>query len=236
MSFVIAGPEAMAAAAADLTGIQTALNAAGAAALSPTTQIEAAAADEVSAAISALFGEYGQAYQALSARASAFHDQFTRALNGAGFSYAATEAANASPLQTLEQDILGAINAPTQTLLGRPLIGSGADGTAASPNGGPGGLLYGNGGNGFSEPTGSGLAGGSGGAGGLVGNGGAGGTGGSASIGGGSGGSGGAGGNAGLLFGTGGSGGQGGNGASGGVGTSATPSPTRPLPWRRCGP
>ncbi len=40
----------------------------------------------------------------------------------------ATGAVNADPLQTLEQDILGAINAPTQTLLGRPLIGNGANG------------------------------------------------------------------------------------------------------------
>jgi hypothetical protein len=86
--------------------------------------------------------------QAFNAQASAFHDQFVRLMNGAGGAYAVAEAANASPLQALEQDVLGAINAPTQTLLGRPLIGNGADGTAASPNGQPGGLLYGNGGNG----------------------------------------------------------------------------------------
>ncbi|WP_156664597.1 PE family protein, partial [Mycobacterium sp. 852002-51057_SCH5723018] len=132
MSVVLATPESMTAAATDLAGIRSAISAANAA-LAPTAQIQAAASDEVSVAISALFGEYGQAYQALSARASAFHDQFVQALSGAGLSYAATEAANASPLQTLEQDVLGAINAPTQTLLGRPLIGNGADGTAASP-------------------------------------------------------------------------------------------------------
>ncbi len=50
--------------------------------------------------------------------------------------------------------MLGLINAPTQALLlGRPLIGQRrADGTAANPNGGAGGLLHGNGGNGFSKP------------------------------------------------------------------------------------
>lgn len=164
MSFVIASPQTMAAAAADLTGIRTALGDASAAALAPTTAIQAAAGDEVSAAIAALFGEYGQAYQVLSVRAAAFHDRFVQALTGAGFSYAATEAAAAPQLQTLQQDLLGAINAPTQTCMGRPLIGNGAGGTAANPNGGAGGLLYGNG---YSEPAGSGLAGGAGGSGGA---------------------------------------------------------------------
>ena len=86
---------------------------------------------------------------------------------------AAAEAANASPLQLVEQ----LINAPSQALLGRPLIGDGANGTAANPNGGAGGLLWGNGGNGYSQPT-AGFVGGAGGAAGLIGNGGSGGTGG----------------------------------------------------------
>lgn len=159
----------MAAATTDLTGIRSAISVASAAALGPTAQVQAAATDEVSAAISAMFGEYGQTYQAVSAQAAMFHDQFVQALSGAGFSYAATEAASASPLQTLEHNALAVINAPTQALLGRPLISNGANGTAASPNGGAGGLLYGNGGNGYSEPAGSGLAGGNGGSAGLMG-------------------------------------------------------------------
>ncbi|MBI2699010.1 MAG: PE family protein, partial [Mycobacterium sp.] len=57
-----------------------------------------------------------------------------------------------------------AINAPTQTLLGRALIGNGADGTATNPDGGAGGLLYGTGGNGYSQAANSGLSGGAGGA------------------------------------------------------------------------
>jgi hypothetical protein len=36
-----------------------------------------------SAAIAAVFGTYGQEYQALSAQATAFHDQFVAALTGA---------------------------------------------------------------------------------------------------------------------------------------------------------
>ena len=73
MSFVIAGPEALAAASADLGGIGTAIREATATAAYSTTNVLPAAADEVSAAISALFGTYGQEYQALSAQAELFH-------------------------------------------------------------------------------------------------------------------------------------------------------------------
>ena len=38
-----------------------------------------------------------------------------QALTGGAGAYAAAEAANASPLQTLEQDLLGVINAPTDS-------------------------------------------------------------------------------------------------------------------------
>jgi hypothetical protein len=50
-------------------------------------------------------------------------------------SYAATEAANASPLQQL----LNLLNAPTEALLKRPLIGNGANGDPGTGTaGGPG--------------------------------------------------------------------------------------------------
>lgn len=132
----------------------------------------AAADDEVSAAIAAFFGSHAQDYQALSSHAAAFHDQFVRALNTSAGSFAAAEAANASPLQLA----LNVINAPTEALLGRPLIGNGADGLAGTgAAGGAGGLLLGNGGNGGSGAAGE--AGGAGGAAGLIGNGGLGGRG-----------------------------------------------------------
>ena len=67
MSFVIATPETMAAAAADLAGIESALSAAHAAAATSTTQVLAAGADEVSAAIAGLFSSHAQDFQALSA-------------------------------------------------------------------------------------------------------------------------------------------------------------------------
>ncbi|WP_459797455.1 PE family protein, partial [Mycobacterium riyadhense] len=143
MTFVIAMPEAMVAAASDLAGIGSMINAANAAASPLTIGVLAAGSDEVSTQIAALFGAHAQEYQALSAKAAAFHTQFLQALTAGARSYASAEAAAASPLQVVEQSVLGAVNAPTQALLGRPLIGNGADGTAASPNGGAGGLLYG---------------------------------------------------------------------------------------------
>jgi hypothetical protein len=143
----------LAAAAADVAGIGSSLSAAHAVAAAPTTAVIAAAEDEVSAAIASLFSGHGQQFQALSAQAAAFHTQFVHALSGAAGSYGLTEAANVSPLQTLEQDVPGVINAPTQLTVGRPLVGNGANGTAASPNGGAGGILFGNGGNGYSQPA-----------------------------------------------------------------------------------
>ncbi|WP_183076325.1 PE family protein, partial [Mycobacterium tuberculosis] len=147
MSFLIASPEALAATATYLTGIGSAINAANAVAAAPTTEILAAGTDEVSTAISALFGAHAQAYQALSAHVAAFHDQFVHTLTAGAGSYMAAEAA-ASPLQALQLELLNAINAPTLALLGRPLIG---DGTDAAP--GSGGAA-GSGGNGGDAGTG----------------------------------------------------------------------------------
>lgn len=58
--------------------------AANAAAVAPTTAVDAAAGDEVAAAVTSLFAAHGQAFQALSAQAAAFHTQFVRVLTGAG--------------------------------------------------------------------------------------------------------------------------------------------------------
>ncbi|REQ17293.1 PE family protein, partial [Mycobacterium tuberculosis] len=71
MSFVSVAPEIVVAAATDLAGIGSAISAANAAAAAPTTAVLAAGADEVSAAIAALFSGHAQAYQALSAQAAA---------------------------------------------------------------------------------------------------------------------------------------------------------------------
>ena len=98
---------AFSAAAQDLTGIGSTIREANAAAARATTQVAAPAQDGVSAAISALFGSYGQEYQALSARVAAFHARFVRALTGAAGTYATAEVANAAPLAPFEQAALG---------------------------------------------------------------------------------------------------------------------------------
>ncbi|MCV7100014.1 PE family protein [Mycobacterium palustre] len=202
MSFVITAPEFVTAAATDLARIGSAVNAASAAASAPTIEVLAAGGDEVSEAVAALFGKYGQVYQALSAQASAFHDQFVQTLAGGAAQYAATEAAGISPLQPL----VDALNAPFQAALGRPLIGNGANAAPGSgKDGGAGGILWGNGGNGGSGLDGTGQNGGNGGAAGLFGNGGAGGAGAWSATG--NGGAGGNGGAAGLLWGRAGNGG-----------------------------
>ncbi|UDT36672.1 hypothetical protein LDH13_07945, partial [Mycobacterium tuberculosis] len=54
-----------------------------------------------------------------------FHDRFAQTLSAAVGSYVSAEATNAAPLATLEHNVLNALNAPTQALLGRPLIGDG---------------------------------------------------------------------------------------------------------------
>jgi hypothetical protein len=121
VSFLVVAPDWVESAAADLESIRSSLTAAHAAAAVPTTGIAAAGADEVSAAVSALFGRFGQEYQALSAQASGFHQQFVQALNSGAGSYLAAEAANSSPLQTIEQSLLGAITAPTGAAASSPL-------------------------------------------------------------------------------------------------------------------
>jgi len=181
-SFVFASPDVLASASRDLSGIGSALRAAHVVAAPSTTQIAAAASDEVSAAISALFGAHGQQYQALSARVARFHEEFVHSLRGGALMYAGAEAANASPLAVAAapaQGVLDVINAPTEGLLRRPLIGNGTDGAPGRGQaGGPGGLLMGNGGNGGSGAPGQ--AGGKGGNAGLFGTGGKGGAGGKA--------------------------------------------------------
>jgi hypothetical protein len=132
-SFLIAAPEALAAASADLSGIGEAIREARASAAPATTVIAPAAADEVSAAITQLFGNYAADFQALSARTATFHVGFVQTLLHSASAFAGTEAANGSSLQNLKQDLLGLINAPSYALTGRPLIAPGAPGTPATP-------------------------------------------------------------------------------------------------------
>ncbi len=174
MAYVIAAPAMLAAAAAEVADLGSSLDAANAAARARTTAVVAAAEDEVSAGIAAVFSGHAQQFQALSGQAATFHEQFAHALSWAESSYDLSEAAAVQNL---------AVFSPIKLLTGRPLVGDGANGTAASPNGKAGGFLYGNGGGGYSETT-AGLSGGNGGNAGLIGNGGSGGAGGAGATGG----------------------------------------------------
>ncbi|OBA70031.1 hypothetical protein A5641_13780 [Mycobacterium sp. 1554424.7] len=118
MSLLAVAPDWLTSAASDLEGIGSSVSAAHLAAAVPTTGVAAAAADEVSQAVAALFAGYGKEFQALGTRASAFEQQFVQALTAAAGSYLGAEEASASLLQQ--------VNASTEALTGHPLIGTGA--------------------------------------------------------------------------------------------------------------
>jgi hypothetical protein len=127
MSFVNASPDYLAAAASDLANIGSNIGLANSAALGPISSVPAAGADEVSVSIAALFDAHAAAYQALSAQAALFHQQFVELMSGGATQYASTEAANASPLQSIQQGVLSQIGSPSQALsTGSSLIGSAA--------------------------------------------------------------------------------------------------------------
>jgi hypothetical protein len=131
MSYVIAATEYVASAATDLANIGSAVGDANAAAVAPTLAVFApAGADEVSAQVAALFGAHAEAYQAFSAQAALFHNQFVALMSSGAEQYALTEAVNNSSVQTLEQG-LTAVTAPGQALVGG-LTGGGTHGPVTS--------------------------------------------------------------------------------------------------------
>src|SRR5215469_13170474 len=126
MSFVVAVPEALGTAATDLASLGSTISSANAAAATATTGVLTAAEDEVSAAIAAVFSAHGEGFQALSAQAAAFHEQFVQAVTAGVGSYVSAETANvaafmANPAQSIQQDLLNLINGPSLVLTGRPL-------------------------------------------------------------------------------------------------------------------
>ena len=118
MTYVIAAPEIVAAAASDLTTLGSTLNGATTAAAPPTTGVLAAGADEVSEAVANLFRTHAKSYQALSARRRPFIEQFVQALKAGAGAYAGAEAANVSPLQAAENHALAAVNEPAMCCSG----------------------------------------------------------------------------------------------------------------------
>ncbi len=99
MSLLIAFPESMTAAAADLVNIGSAVSAADMAAAAPTVAVIPAAADEVSSSIAHLFSQHAQDYQALAGRAAAFQEQFVQRLTSSAGTYVSAEVANVAMLQ-----------------------------------------------------------------------------------------------------------------------------------------
>ena len=111
MSYLTVSPDLMATAAASLEEIRSAIGAASAAATLPTTGLAAAAADEVSEAVAALFGTYGAQYQTVVGQVGSLQQQFAQKVAAGALAYAQTESA----IQSL-------------------LTGSGGIGTAAAVN------------------------------------------------------------------------------------------------------
>src|ERR1700747_1674826 len=123
VSYVVATPDFLRTAAEDLAAMGSAVSAANAAAANSTTSLLAAGADEVSTRIAALFAAHALEFQAVSSRAAQFNEQFVLGLAANAYAYLTTEIANA------ERGLWNAVNAPAQSLLGHPLIGTGANAT-----------------------------------------------------------------------------------------------------------
>lgn len=122
MANLITVPETLASTAADVQGIGSAINTAGANAAGQTTGVVAAAEDEVSAAIANLFGAYGREYQAVLSQAATFHNEFARALAAAASTYTQAEAANAALISGISNEV----TAPIRALLGQTTVTGGA--------------------------------------------------------------------------------------------------------------
>jgi triacylglycerol lipase len=110
----------MSAAATEVASIASAVATANQGVAGATTGVLAAAEDEVSAAIAALLSAHGQGYQALSAQASAFHEEFVQLLTGASGAYAAAEVANASPLEDFVAGVARVSNYLVTEIIGAP--------------------------------------------------------------------------------------------------------------------
>ena len=130
MSAVLVVPDMLETAAADVARIGSAVTAGNLAAAVPTTELAAAGADEVSAAIAELFGAHAQEFQAAAARATTYYEQFVGTLSAAAASYLATEATIATSLQgspllggaanaaTLSGELQTFLNSPINTITG----------------------------------------------------------------------------------------------------------------------
>ena len=164
-AYLVASPEALAMASADLNGIGEAIKQATSLAAPSTTSVLTAAEDEISVAIATVFGTHGQQFQALSAQAELFHSNFAQP--DLGWERVFGRGGEAASTMAAFTDVGGAPFSPFLDLMGRALFGNGVNGAAglngtgaAGGNGGDGGLIWGAGGAG--GDGGSGVAGGAG--------------------------------------------------------------------------
>ncbi|MCV7005887.1 PE family protein [Mycobacterium gordonae] len=127
MTLLAAQPQLITAATVQVAAIGTAISDVGALVAGPTTELAAAAADEVSVAAAELFGAYARESQALLAQAAAFGDRFAAALTAAAGAYLDAEAANDAAVAGLFTGLPAggagqAPGGPATPLLGQPLV------------------------------------------------------------------------------------------------------------------
>lgn len=120
MSFVNVAPDGLSAAAKSLKSVGAALNSANKTAAASTVGVTAPAADQVSAAVIAVFGKHASEFQMLGAQTVAFHEQFVGALNRGASAYQQAEVANA------QRTAADGANTPGQAMMGHPLVGPAA--------------------------------------------------------------------------------------------------------------
>ncbi|MCV7092658.1 PE family protein [Mycobacterium interjectum] len=118
MSYLVAAPDEIGAAAQNLAGIRSLLAGSAASAAAPTTAVAAAARDEVSALVAAMFNNFGQEFQMINAQANEFHGEFVGLIKAGAGAYQSTEVANAAAAAT------GAMTAPAQGLLVQSVQGA----------------------------------------------------------------------------------------------------------------
>ncbi|MDT5221367.1 MAG: hypothetical protein QOF15_3472 [Mycobacterium sp.] len=117
MSYVVAQPPGLTAAATELTGIGSVIDAAAVAAAAPTTGIMSAAADEVSAAIANLFGGFGLEFQTISSQFGGLYEGLVQRLTTTVEYYANAESINTAALvQGATAGLVTPIPGPTSGL------------------------------------------------------------------------------------------------------------------------
>lgn len=134
MSFLNVATDRLSAAARSLRNVGAALNSANKAAEAPTVGLTAPAADQVSAAVIAVFGRHASEFQILGAQTVAFNEQFVGALNKGAAAYRRAEVANAqlaaadtveAPAMALGHPLVDRASAaaPKPPAAGAPLVG-----------------------------------------------------------------------------------------------------------------